>query len=119
MTPKPIFDAHKLQELRQLDPEGKHGLLTRVLQTFESALARQMAQAAEARDRGDAGGVAFVAHTVKSSAGSVGAAALAHECIELERRLRDGTAADLATEVENLLTQAGLALDAVGAMLRP
>jgi hypothetical protein len=42
---------------------------------------------------------------------------LAGQCIELERRLRDG-AADLSSEVENLLTQAGHALEAVRAMLR-
>ncbi len=119
MTAKPILDEQTLQNLRQLDPSGQHGLLVRVLSTFDAALRRQMAQMAEARDRGDAAGVAFVAHTVKSSAASVGALALSAQCLETERRLREGAAADLGAEVENLLTQAEGALQAVEAMLKP
>ena len=117
MNAKPTLDEQTLQNLRQLDPSGQHGLLERVLGTFDVALRRQMAQMAEARDRGDAAGVAFVAHTVKSSAASVGVLALSAQCLETERRLREGPPADLHAEVENLLTQAEGALQAVEAML--
>ncbi len=118
MTAQPQLDEQTIQGLRQLDPTGQHGLLARVLRTFEGALRRQMAQMAEARDRGDAAGVAFVAHTIKSSAASVGALALSAGCQQTERRIRDGQDVDLAQEVENLLTQAEGALQAVGAMLQ-
>ncbi len=118
MTAPPILDEQTIQGLRQLDPSGQHGLLARVLRTFEGALRRQMAQMAEARDRGDAAGVAFVAHTIKSAAASVGALALSGSCQQTERRIRDGALLDLGAEVENLLTLAEAALQAVEAMLQ-
>ena len=40
--------------LQALDPDGRHGVVARVLATFESSLLRQMAQLDEARERGDA-----------------------------------------------------------------
>jgi len=115
----PRLDEQALAKLRELDPDGKHGILKRVLQAYESSLQRQLALAVGARDRGDAKAVAEVAHTLKSASTSVGALALAARCIEIERAFRAGAALDLVVEVENLLTEGERALAAVRAMLHP
>lgn len=111
------LDAQALQRLRELDPDGRHGVVQRVLQTFETSLQRQLALAADARTRGDAQAVGNVAHMLKSSSASVGALAFAARCAEVERAVRGGTLLDLDAEVENLLTEGGRALAAVRAIL--
>ena len=40
------LDAAALARLRELDPEGRHGVLPRVLGAFEASLARMLAQLA-------------------------------------------------------------------------
>lgn len=112
------LDALALQRLRELDPDGRHGVLQRVLQTFETSLQRQLTLAAEARTRGDAEAVGNIAHMLKSSSASVGALAFSARCAEIERAARGGTLTDLDAEVENLLTEGERALAAVRAMLK-
>ena len=113
----PQLDAAAIARLRELDPDGKHGVLVRVLQAFETSLQRQMQLAREARGRDDAAALGGIAHLLKSSSQSVGALALAARCVEIERALRAGQAVDVPREVENLLTEAERALTAVRAML--
>ena len=118
--PAPVpLDAGALSRLRELDPDGRHGVLQRVLAAFETSLARMLVQLAAELEGGDAGVVSAVAHTLKSSSGSVGALLLARACAEVERRLRDGQPGDLAADVERLLADGEAALVAVRAMLRP
>lgn len=111
------LDGVALERLRQLDPEGTHGVMARVLRTFETSLQRQMDLATQAREQGDATAIANVAHLLKSSSAAVGALALSERCAQIERKLRAGEPADLAAEVENLLTEGAGALAAVRAML--
>jgi HPt (histidine-containing phosphotransfer) domain-containing protein len=113
------LDATALARLRELDPDGRHGVVMRVMAAFETSLSRMLVQLAAQRDAGDAGIVSGIAHTLKSSSASVGALALAQACTEIERRLRSGTEGDLDADVERLLQEGELALAAVGAMLRP
>lgn len=116
----PRLDAAALARLRELDPDGRHGVVTRVLTAFETSLARMMGQLqAEQRDDGDAGAVANVAHTLKSSAASVGALELSRLCAEVERRLRENRPGDLNADIARLLAAAEHAQRAVAAMLRP
>ena len=112
------LDAQALQRLRELDPDGRHGVVQRVLQAFETSLQRQLALAAEARTRGVAQAVSHIAHMLKSSSASVGALAFSARCAEIERAVRGGTLVDLGAEVENLLTEGERALAAVRAMLK-
>jgi HPt (histidine-containing phosphotransfer) domain-containing protein len=112
------LDDAALARLRELDPDGRHGVLRRVLQAFETSLVRMLAQLAAERSDGDAGVVAGVAHTLKSSSASVGALQLAAACADVERRLRTGTPGNLGADVEHLLTEGEAALLAVAAMLR-
>jgi len=113
------LDAAALARLRELDPDGRQGVLLRVLAAYETSLARMLGQLHAARDAGDAGAVAELAHKLKSSSASVGAIALAATCAEIERRLRAGAPGDLAADVARLAADGGAALGAVGAMLRP
>jgi len=115
---EPQLDALAVARLRELDPDGRHGVLQRVLQAFETSLQRQMQLAREARGRDDAAALGGIAHLLKSSSQSVGALALAACCVEIERAVRAGRPVDVSHEVENLLTQAERALVAVRAMLQ-
>lgn len=118
-APLATLDAAALARLRELDPDGRHGVLTRVLAAFETSLARMLVQLRAELDAGDPGVVAGVAHTLKSSSASVGALALAASCAAVERRLRSGAPGDLHADVERLVSDGEAALRAVGAMLRP
>jgi HPt (histidine-containing phosphotransfer) domain-containing protein len=113
------FDPVALERLRELDPDGRHGVLQRVLTAFETSLSRMLVQLAAEREGGDAGVVAGVAHTLKSSSASVGATALSQACAEVERRLRTGEAGSLDGDIERLLSAGEGALATVRAMLRP
>lgn len=112
-----VLDEQALGRLRELDPDGRHGVVQRVLQTFVTSLDKQLGLAAEARDRGDAVAVGNIAHMLKSSSASVGALTFSARCAALEKAVRSGTVTDLPAEVENLLTEGRRALAAVRAIL--
>jgi len=115
----PALDAAALTRLRELDPDGRHGVVMRVLAAFETSLARMLVQLGAERRDGNTGVVVSVAHTLKSSSAAVGALALSQACADVEGRLRQGVAGDLDADVERLLREGEAALSAVGAMLRP
>jgi hypothetical protein len=113
------LDTAALARLRELDPEGRHGVVARVLAAFEASLTRTLEQLAAERDGGQAKVVGVVAHTLKSSAASVGALRLASACAEVERRVRAGGPTAQRHDVDWLLLEGEAALAAVRAMLRP
>lgn len=119
-APRPVvLDETALSRLRELDPDGRHGVLRRVLGAFETSLSRMLAQLAAERDNGNPAVVASVAHTLKSSSASVGALELAQVCAEVEHRLRENLPGDLAVDLARLTAAGQAALAAVEAMLRP
>ncbi|KPF44792.1 hypothetical protein IP87_07045 [beta proteobacterium AAP121] len=113
------LDAVALGRLRELDPDGRHGVLQRVLTAFETSLSRMLVQLAAEREGGNAAVVAGVAHTLKSSSASVGALELARACAEVEHRLRTGEPGSLGGDIERLTLAGESALATVRAMLRP
>ena len=119
LPPPAPFDPVALERLRELDPDGRHGVLHRVLTAFETSLARMLVQLAAEREGGDAGVVAAAAHMLKSSSASVGAMVLSQACADVERRLRTGEAGSLDSDVDRLLRAGESALATVRAMLRP
>lgn len=113
------LDATALARLRELDPDGRHGVVVRVLEAFETSLSRLLGQLRAELNAGDPAVVAGIAHTLKSSSASVGALALSAGCTEIERRLREKSDGDLHADVQRLLAEGEAALRAVGSMLRP
>ena len=113
------LDPSALDRLRELDPDGRHGVLQRVLSVFEASLAQMLAQLAAELGAGRTRPVADIAHKLKSSAAAVGASALSHSCAEVEQRQRAGAPAQLDDDVRRLITDGELALQAVRAILRP
>jgi HPt (histidine-containing phosphotransfer) domain-containing protein len=112
------LDAAALSRLRELDPEGRLGVVERVMKAFETSLTRMVGQLVNERSGGNAAVVSAVAHTLKSSSASVGALALSRACADVEKRLRNGEPGDLMAEIERLLAESDAALTAVKAMLR-
>jgi histidine phosphotransfer protein HptB len=111
------LDEAALAKLRELDPDGRRGVVQRVLAAFESSLLRWIGQLEGGPDLVDASTLGYIAHTLKSSAGSVGAKDLAQACADLERRLRAGETVDLPSEARRLVLLGGAALGAIRAML--
>lgn len=112
------LDATALGRLRDLDPDGRNGVMQRVLQAFETSLSRMLVQLAAEREGGDPAVVANVAHTLKSSSASVGAMALSQTCAEVEHRLRTGQAGSLAGDIERMCRDGESAMATVKAMLQ-
>jgi HPt (histidine-containing phosphotransfer) domain-containing protein len=120
-APYPLtLDPVALGRLRELDPDGRHGVIGRVLATFDTSLTRMLEQLHLELDQRqiDAEVVRSVAHTLKASSAAVGAQSLARACAEVEAQLRDGGGPDPAAAVHRLLAEGEAALVAVRAMLR-
>lgn len=115
---RPRLDPVAMARLNELDPDGRHGVVRRVLEAFESSLTRMLEQLRVQSRQGDTRAVMAVAHTLKSSAASVGALALSQTCADCERRLRDGGGGDLVAVIRSLIEEAERALVAVKAMLQ-
>ena len=113
-----VLDAIALDKLHELDPDGRRGVVKRVLTAFDTSLARWISQLEGQPDPADAAAVAHIAHTLKSSAGSVGARDLARACADVELRLRNGDPVDLPREIQRMVSLGHAALAAIRAMLR-
>lgn len=113
------LDPQALGRLRELDPDGRQGVLMRVLAAFETSLLRMLSQLKAELGTSDPAVVSGVAHTLKSSSASVGALELARACAEVEAKLRRGETSDLRRDIVRLMSEAEAALQAVATILRP
>lgn len=113
------LDPQALARLRELDPDGRHGVVTRVLVAFETSLARMLTQLKAERIAEHASVVASVAHMLKSSSASVGALELAKACADIEIKLRHGDASSLQHDISRLISEGESAQQAVSAILKP
>ena len=104
--PAGLLDADALDRLRALDPEGRAGLLPRVLATYTASLQRLLEQLRVARASADLQGQRHVAHTLKSSSASVGAMKLSALCADIERRLRDEPVEPVHTQFDAVAREA-------------
>lgn len=112
------LDERALAQLRSLDPDGRHGVLQRVLTAFETSLLRLQVQLAELSAHDDAKAIGDIAHTIKSSSASVGALVLSRLCAEAERAARAGELERLDNAVAGLRVESSRVLRLVRAMLR-
>ena len=117
--PIPALDALAVARLRELDPTGQHGVVVRVMATYDASLRRMLGQLEAERGNPSPAVVSGIAHTLKSSSASVGALALATACAAVEARLRAGEHATLGADIDLLLAEGQAALRAVAPMLQP
>jgi len=101
------LDAQALDALRQLDPDGRAGLLARVLDTYRASLERLLRQLDEALARADAPAMRLAVHTLKSSSASIGARCLSQLCADAELALRDGRLDDAGALLVQLRSESG------------
>lgn len=111
------LDEGALARLRELDPDGRHGVVERVLRTYESSLVRQLDQMRAELAAPRATVLGALAHTLKSSSASVGALALSRACEAFEQRSRAGATAQ-THDVAELIALGEAALVAVRTILR-
>jgi HPt (histidine-containing phosphotransfer) domain-containing protein len=114
----PRLDADALARLRELDPNGQSGLVERVLKAFQGSAIRLRGQAEAARASGDHTALRLVAHTLKSSAASVGAPALAQRSANVETAIRLGTLDGLDGELDAMLAAFDAAQQAIALHLQ-
>ena len=112
------LDAQAIARLRELDPDGRHGVVTRVLAAFDVSLTRMLTQLQAESAAGHSTVVASVAHMLKSSSASVGALELAKACAEIELKLRHGETSALQSDISRLISEGESAQQAVAAILR-
>jgi HPt (histidine-containing phosphotransfer) domain-containing protein len=102
-----VLDPAALARLSELDPTGSNQLVQRVLQAFQTSVARLRPQAEAARLTRDHSAIRLVAHTLKSSSASIGALALSALCAHIEAQIRSDPGADQGANLDAL----GVALD--------
>ena len=93
MADTPVLDRQVIETLRQLTPPGEPDVLTEVLQLFLSEVPPRIERLCNAWSAGDIQGMYRLAHSLKGSAGNIGAQRL----FEVVRQLDElGRAGDLA-----------------------
>ena len=88
-VPEPLLDDGVLATIASLQRPGAPDLVARVLGLFAEDAPRHVAGVAEGVASFDAERVRTAAHTLKSSAGNVGALRLAARCAHIERAARE------------------------------
>lgn len=112
-----VLDAQALDRLRELDPKGENRLIERVLQAFETSVARLGPQLEASRRSGDRAGIRHVAHTLKSSSASIGALVLSQQCATVEAMIRQESTEDLDGPLAALSAELDAVLQALRSVL--
>lgn len=116
---RPVLDAACLDQLRQLDPTGGNGFVTRVLDTYAKSLDRHEAEARAARMDAKWEALGRAAHTLKSASASVGAVQFSQICADVEGRIRRQDFDQLDAHLDRFFNEAARVRDAVRAQLGP
>jgi HPt (histidine-containing phosphotransfer) domain-containing protein len=114
----PVLDPAALARLTELDPSGTNRLIERVLQAFQTSVARLRPQAETARLNGDRAALRLVAHTLKSSSASIGALRLSQLCAQIETIIRQDTQENLEPYHAALSSALDEALGAIDVLLK-
>jgi HPt (histidine-containing phosphotransfer) domain-containing protein len=112
------LDAAALARLRELDPDGRAGVVMRVMRTFDTSLTNTLANMERAGRVPDLAELRRLAHTLKSSSASVGALELSSACAQLESLARDNRAMEIVPVLQTLQNAGRQAQLAVRAMLQ-
>jgi signal transduction histidine kinase/CheY-like chemotaxis protein/HPt (histidine-containing phosphotransfer) domain-containing protein len=98
----PVLDLAFLEPIRELQRQGRGGVLERMVEAFGPVSEKLVTQIADALEAGDATGVRAGSHSLKSSSRQLGGRRLGERCQELEAVADDGdleAAADLVAAV--------------------
>ncbi len=98
----PPLDPKVIGELRELQESGSPGLLGELIDLFLKQGEEKLAEIGKAMGARDAPLLGRHAHTLKGSAGSLGALPLSGLCRELEGALRAGAWAEAETRVREI-----------------
>ena len=93
------LDPQAIERLRELDPDGRSKLLSRVAEAFGMSVARLLPQMKTALAASDLSAICLVAHTLKSSSASIGAVKLSQLCADIEVMSRNGRSEGLADAI--------------------
>lgn len=85
-----LFDPNALDHIDTLPVDAKQALMKRLFNVFQESTDKLIAQMSAGVLSGDSAGIQIAAHTLKSSAGQVGARALSQLAAEIERQAADG-----------------------------
>lgn len=103
----PVLDPAVIETLRQLTPPGEPDVLDEILGLFLADVPGRIARLRAAWQDGDAGAVQRSAHSLKGSAGNIGATQLLAVCTQLDEHGRLGDLAKLPPLVESLDAEYG------------
>lgn len=98
----PVLDPAVIDNLRQLTPAGEPDVLAEVLELFLQDVPRRIATIRGASAVGDAAELYKTAHSLKGSAGNIGAQALFEVCRQLDDKGRAGDLTDANRLVDAL-----------------
>jgi len=104
-----ILDWDLLLALKELQADGEPDVVARVIETFRTDVPARLARAHAAAERGDCAAMRFEAHSLRGTAGLLGASILYAASTAVER---DAEANDLAA-ARSGLTSVTRALDDV------
>ncbi len=99
------LDLATLESLRALSEPGHPDLVTELVDLFLSDVPPRLKKMHDAAATGDAATVYAQAHTLKGSAGNLGAKAMAALCQSIEHPAKTGTLAGTEKAIRNLLVE--------------
>jgi HPt (histidine-containing phosphotransfer) domain-containing protein len=94
-----LLDPQKLESIRSLDPDGKAGLLKRVMGLFLEKSPSLVQQMTDGQKLNNTEEIYRAAHSLKSSSATIGAMGLSEICRLLEMAGRQGN----VTEIPELI----------------
>jgi HPt (histidine-containing phosphotransfer) domain-containing protein len=112
-----IMDMAVIDGLRALDRKGGPSRLERVISRFEEIAPQLVASICDTCAAGDVEALWRAAHSMKSSAGALGAKRLARRCAEIESRARAVGVDDARPLVAALDAELAAALRAMRALI--
>jgi HPt (histidine-containing phosphotransfer) domain-containing protein len=107
MSELPVLDSAVVSRLRQLTPPGEPDALAQVLNLFLVEVPPRIDRLRNAWSAGNIQEVDRAAHSLKGSAGTIGARRLYEVCRQLDTTGKSGDLAGLATLVDALGVEFG------------
>jgi HPt (histidine-containing phosphotransfer) domain-containing protein len=115
----PILDQAMISALLQLETPGKPSVLLPIVDTFLADAARHLDSIRAGSRTGDTEAISLAAHSLKGTAGSLGAARLAKVALDIESH-RSGVVSETTVDaLEDTLTLTRSAYDDLARTLQP